>query len=688
MNKLRGNINRLLWRTVFLLVLLSLTEFAEGRVKGIVVAMPQPNLYKVAIVPEESWTPPSSITNTATITLKVPTGTVRVADLQSLTGLWEVQRPLIAPLEAPNHDYLIFNLVSPLTNTSYIAGTAIDLFLFKNSGTCTPDIQIMDQFSDPFLPPNSLNANVGNYFTILGYGTGNAYEGSLESTQLQNCGEGIQYELEYTPPVCSEDSVKARVVFKAGTPPMRTVLKKDNSFTAYINILTEIGESWTIPENLGPGDYTLFLTDAAPDTVRYTFTIDTIEPLDIIILYKEDISCNDTDGALVHLLPKGITSDESYSFDWSSGHTTDVVEGLRPGPYQVTLTDGIGCTTRKFFEVDGVPPIDIELKELVHPSCPGSKDGFIEVDVTGGIGIQYFYEWNDPNFPKRWTADNLEGGEYQLTVFDVSGCVGSTKISLDIPPPIEPEIDIANPTCSDFLDGHIQFKPNADGALPFVFSVNNSTTTGETDYSELPAGTYDVLITDSRNCSKQEQLILEEPEDFSIDLGEDRTFLIGESRSLVNNSRLDNPSYQYEWFPAQSLSCSDCPNPVASPKETTTYSVIVTNEEGCYREDEVTININLDRPVYFPTAFSPNGDGNNDYFEIPPGKTTDSIIRLRIFNRWGQLLYDSDVDSGPIRWNGYFGTKLLDKGVYIFAADILFLDGVVLPYHGDVLLVR
>ena len=128
MNKLSGHITGLRSITL-LLIFLSLTEFALGRVKGTVVGMSQPNFYKVALIPEESWAPPNSITNTATITLKVPTGTVRVADLQSITGLWEVERPLIAPVEAPDHDYLIFTLISPLTTTSYVEGTLLDLSL-------------------------------------------------------------------------------------------------------------------------------------------------------------------------------------------------------------------------------------------------------------------------------------------------------------------------------------------------------------------------------------------------------------------------------------------------------------------------------------------------------------------------------------------------------------------------------
>jgi len=221
--------------------------------------------------------------------------------------------------------------------------------------------------------------------------------------------------------------------------------------------------------------------------------------------------------------------------------------------------------------------------EKVHPSCPGANDGAITIDVTGGVGVQYFYEWEDEDLPKQWDITNLDGGNYDVTVYDISGCVSETQIQLDIPPPIAPTIQAANPTCSDLEDGLITIDANNDGALPFSYSINGGTYKGQTEYLDLPAGEYTVDIVDNKDCIHQEKLILTEPDQFDVELGEDLEILIGESRYLVKGDVLDN-SYQFDWFPAESLSCSDCPNPIAKPLETTTYSVLVTNESGCYRD--------------------------------------------------------------------------------------------------------
>lgn len=659
--------------------------YVAAQVSGKVVSTNNPNVYTIVIVPEESIAPPYSITNTASITLKVPTGKIQVNNLTSQLGQWELANPIVAPAEAPNQDYLVFHLSTSIQDFTYEAGKEYALFSFENTGDCLKYIQFIDDEKDDFLPPNSLNANVGNWYSILGYG-GNAFQGGTTFFNPTPC-TNIRYNFELSEVICAQDSAKAKLTYEEGTPPMRVVLKLDNSFQATIDTFFQLGAVINYEDKLSPGDYTLFMTDAAKDTARYTFTIEQPEELNIAILYKEDISCNDKDGALVNLRAEGLRPNEPYELEWSTGQTEETVTGLSPGPYQVTLTDSDNCDTRVFFEIDGIPPIDIKVQDAISPSCPEKTDGLINVAVEGGIGIQYFYEWNDPTLSKSPSLEDLQGGEYELKVFDVSGCYGSSKITLDTPPPLEPAILSNGPTCPDFQDGKINIAANEDGALPFTYSLNGGTYKQQEVYEDLPAGTYNLHIVDNRDCFITEEVTLEEPEGFDIELGENREFLIGEKRPLITGSIPDS-SYYYEWFPSEGLDCSDCPNPMANPTRTTTYSLIATNEVGCYQTDEVTISVNLDRPVYFPSGFSPNGDGNNDFFEIPPGKTTSKVIRLKMFDRWGQLIYDSGLDNGDVRWDGTIAKKPISKGVYIFAADILFADGKVLQFYGDVMLVR
>lgn len=683
MNKL---ISHIIWirASILLLVVLLSTPLLSAQIRGKIVSQETPNTYMVSLVPEQTWAHPSSITNTAVFTLRVPTGGFEVENIQSYTGNWEYSYRIDSPPESREYDYLVFSLTAPLRDFTYEVGVEIQLFSFKNSGECTGEVQIIDTENDPFLPPNSLNANIGNQFTILAHGPGNAYKGTLESSATVDC-IGLQYQIDTSSIKCAGDSARLRLIFLDGVPPLRYALKT-GPFSSSVDFIESVGDTAYIKEKLPPGDYTMLLTDAAKDTVWTTFSFATPPLLELDVVYKEDISCNDTDGALVIVVPKGVHSDQMYQLDWSTGDKGKQVAGLRGGDYQVTLTNARGCSVKEKIHVNEILPLKIDLVEKIDPSCPGAKDGAITIDVTGGVGIQYYYEWTDANLPKQWDLTELDGGTYSISVYDGSGCTTDRQIQLAFPPPITPVIQVADPTCADLENGRIMLGANQDGALPFKYSINNGIYKGKTEYLDLPAGAYTIDVVDDNDCMYQEKLLLEEPEQFDVDLGDDMEILIGESRYLIKGDILDD-KYQFEWFPKESLDCSDCPNPRAKPLETTTYSVIVTNESGCERKDEVTIKINLDRPVFFPTAFSPNGDGTNDFFEIPPGITTTQVVRLQMFNRWGQLLYDSSY-GGEVRWDGRFEGEILADGVYIFAAEILFDDGRVIPYHGDVLMAK
>jgi len=674
---------------------------AIAQVKGKIVEMDVEGTFVVSIISEQTWAPPNSFTTTASFTLKVPTGTFKITKeaVVSHNGLWELATRIVAPIEAPGFDYIYFYLVSPITSLTYTAGEELPLFSFKHTGDCPGDVQIMDPETDPFKVPNSLNVNIGNNYTIVGNGLGNGYKGTIKTNE-QNC--HLEYDWTYKKDLQSEkelkdlkdlcfgESVKGVLTFLKGTPPLRIVMKTiepDRRTHYFLDTLTHIGDQFTMPENLLPGSHSLFLIDGSPDTVRYAFDFEAPEEIALIASRKE-LDCNDTTGVLVRMIHSGLPEEGDVAqYNWSNGFQGDILEDVGIGTYEVTMTYGNECSLVHDFQVEGIPPIEITVKEQKNPSCNNIKDGSIDIEVTGGIDIFYFFEWDQPDLPVQSKLTNLEGGTYTVTVYDVNGCKDIKEIVLDSPPPLDPTITVKSPSCPDFEDGHVQIEANDNGALPFKYSFGGSALKSEKLYPELGAGAYKLYIVDNNDCIMEEDLVLEEPEAFEIELGEAREILIGEKRALIQGDTLDD-SYEFYWEPSESLNCFDCPNPIASPTQTTTYNVYVTNQNGCFRTDEVTINVNRDRPVFFPTAFSPNGDGNNDYFEIPLGKTTTEILELRIVNRWGQLVYDSNSSDGTLRWDGTSGNQLSPSGVYIFSTTILFDDGEILPFQGDVLLKR
>lgn len=141
------------------------------------------------------------------------------------------------------------------------------------------------------------------------------------------------------------------------------------------------------------------------------------------------------------------------------------------------------------------------------------------------------------------------------------------------------------------------------------------------------------------------------------DIKKSDTIFIGQSLPLPSSG-----NGTIVWAPDPTLSCSNCPNPVATPTVTTVYTVTNTLPHGCIIEDRFRLVVLNDAVVFTPTAFTPNGDGLNDYFG-PLGKVPDGF-RLQVFNRYGETVFTSNVMN--TRWDGRYKGTLQPMGSYVY----------------------
>ncbi len=132
-------------------------------------------VFTISLLPNQTIKSPFNTTATAQVTLKVPTGIFQVANLENLIAGVEFTENgrSNAPTEAPKFDYIVFGLTSIGTrNITYTKDTKIPLFSFTNSGACMgAPIYLMDNFNDPFYPPNSQKANVSQQITVAQTGS-------------------------------------------------------------------------------------------------------------------------------------------------------------------------------------------------------------------------------------------------------------------------------------------------------------------------------------------------------------------------------------------------------------------------------------------------------------------------------------------------------------------------------------
>ena len=174
----------------------------------------------------------------------------------------------------------------------------------------------------------------------------------------------------------------------------------------------------------------------------------------------------------------------------------------------------------------------------------------------------------------------------------------------------------------------------------------------------------------------------------SVYAGPDQTIIDGTSAQL---GATGNNIYTLAWTPAQTLSCDSCYNPLATPLATTVYTVTVATDFGCTAWDSVTVRVICDASqVFIPNTFTPNGDGNNDVF-YPRGSGISIIKSFRIYNRWGELLFERsnfEVNDVSSAWDGSFKGGPPRPDVYVYIVDATCLNGQPISIKGDVTIIK
>jgi gliding motility-associated-like protein len=146
----------------------------------------------------------------------------------------------------------------------------------------------------------------------------------------------------------------------------------------------------------------------------------------------------------------------------------------------------------------------------------------------------------------------------------------------------------------------------------------------------------------------------------------------------------------YIWTPATGLSCTTCPQPFAVPKFATTYSVLYTDSNGCVNTDAIKVLVQCKNAnLFMPNTFSPNADGSNDVF-YPRGSGIHSVKTLRIFNRWGEIVFEKrnfPINDSSSGWNGTYKGNKPQQDVYIFQVEVYCENGQLITMDGNISLI-
>ncbi len=289
-----------------------------------------------------------------------------------------------------------------------------------------------------------------------------------------------------------------------------------------------------------------------------------------------------------------------------------------------------------------------------------------------------------------------ETGVYTDTLRNFLGCdsIAITNITFIDSTLFMADILATPPSCPDFMDAQIVVNSLSEGFAPYNYTFNGLDAGLSRFYSDLSGNTaYSLLIEDAIGCTIDTTIFINNAPSLFLDLGENQTIELGETVTL--NPQVNFTPSDLTWAGFSPNDCNDiidCLSQNFEPYFSQQIILELFNNGGCSISDSIFIDVITVRKVYIPNTFSPNGDGINDQFTIFGNRpNVQEIENLKIFDRWGALLFDgnnfqpNDLERG---WDGTFRGKQVKTGIYGYSAVIRFLDGEIFIYSGEMTLME
>ena len=299
------------------------------------------------------------------------------------------------------------------------------------------------------------------------------------------------------------------------------------------------------------------------------------------------------------------------------------------GTYTFTWTEdnGNGCVASDEVEITFS---EISLGVVVTDASCGETDGQIAVAAAGG-SEPYSYLWSSGGTTD--TESDLGVGNVTLTVTDNSGCSLDSMFTISQPVTFSYDLNSSNANCAGECSGVIDIQPDGIGPYTYTWEPNVSSSNSE---SNLCVGEYEILVTDQNGCTQVVNATITGNSFIQVQTSSDvNEVCIGQSAvlsSIVTGGTQPYAGYTWAASPADPSLVPTNPNPTVSPSVTTTYTLVVTDANGCVSAPKY-VTVEVLPPLTLEVVLPATGDTS-----ICPG---------------GSVSIDVQASGGDGNWNIY-----------------------------------
>jgi hypothetical protein len=258
-------------------------------------------------------------------------------------------------------------------------------------------------------------------------------------------------------------------------------------------------------EHITAGTHYLHVKDGRGCIVTKQITM--TEPaaiLGLTVASKEHNGCGADPIGMITVSPDGGTSPYTYAIDDKQWQIDPVFNNLVAKDYNLHIKDAAGCITDITTTLTSLYPALGATAYHTDVNCYEGSNGTLQIEVSGGDGV-YTYLWNTPAITGS-RAENLEAGDYAVTVTDSKGCKQVFTYTISQPEPLQLQIT-APPVCDGLSDGSISALVSG-GTVPYEYALDQGSWVSENTFSGLAAGNYQILIHDAHDCAMERNVTL------------------------------------------------------------------------------------------------------------------------------------------------------------------------------------
>lgn len=439
------------------------------------------------------------------------------------------------------------------------------------------------------------------------------------------------------------------------------------------------------------GKYTIKATNSAGCDTTVTLDVKGNFDLPLISLSPILLNCNKPQQWIKDQGPE-----TGLYYTWETDNDTIVADSVlvtQNSNITLVATNNYGCLSKLKADIktDFIKPtITIDGPR----SIPCNVSSVTLTGITTATNTLWTWSDNTGNLGNENTFKVNNTGTYTILVKNLTnGCTETTTVTIDKQStPEDFTIDLVQPLC--FGDqGSLTWTGTTGGTAPYSLSINNNNTVTLNKKSELPSGRFTLYLKDVNGCDLEKLIEIESPKDFLVNAGKDTIIQLGASHKIEANSDVSwSEITEIQWEPSTALSCTDCPDPIATPETTTEYTIIIKDKNGCIRNDKVVVRVKFNKGYVAPNIFYPGSSNGNQRFTLyPEYASIQNIKTLKVYDRWGNLVFATqNIPAGDanLGWDGSFDGREINPGVFIWVAELEYKDKSSEIVKGDITIIH